>query len=206
MQSQVAERDNRSQTSNTEPVRGNGGVSLDVFAGTAGVFELRQGFTASRVGASAGFDEFEALLARTLELVSVDSASLESGWAWSRPGNEFAILEQKGQTELGFEAFNGSPIGTQNAKWVSYLDAFIVESNSWLDEEQPNANGEKANDYQEARNAMPLTGKGHRTQSNESYESGSDNCVSSNAGANDLHSAYYPSETNGSHLKCEETK
>jgi hypothetical protein len=206
MQSQVAERDYRCETSNAVPVSGNGCVTLDAFACFTRALEFEQSLPRGGAWASTGFNEFESLLARTLEFVSVDSASLKSGWAWSRPSDEFTILEQEGQAKLGFEAIDSRPIGSKNSKRVSHLDAILVESNSWLNEEQPNASGEKGDDVQQGWQALPAKREGYRADGNKSYESGSDNCVSSNAGANDLHSAYYPSETNGSHLKCEETK
>jgi hypothetical protein len=206
MQSQVAERDYRCETSNAEPVRGNGGVSLDAFAGFSGAFELSQGFARGGVRASTGFDKLEAFLTRTLELVPVDSSSLNSGWARSRPSNELSILENEGEAKLGVELIDCGPVGAKDSKWVSDLDPFFAVADSWLNEEKPDANGKESDDVQQDWQALPVASEGNRADGNQSYESGSDNCVSSNAGANDLHSAYYPSETNGSHLKCEETK
>ena len=206
MQSQVAERHNRDQTSNAVPVHGHGGVSLDVFAGLAGAFELQQRSTRSGARGSARFDVFETLLSGAFEFVSVDASGLDSRWAWGRPSDELATRPQNGKAVASFEALYGSPIGFEYSKRVSNHNLIFIEKNSWFDEEQPDGSAKESQDGQQAWQFVGVAGDQSRNNGAERDGSGSDNCVSSEAWANDVHVANYPSETNGSHLKCEETK
>lgn len=206
MQSQVAERANRDQTSNAVPVHGDGGVSFDVFAGCASNLELQQGFARSGVRSATGFDVLQALEIGALEFMLVDSASLKPGRAWGRPSDEFASAPKNGQTVSGFETLYGSPVGLENAKWVSNDDLVFVESDSRFDEEQPNGYTEEAQNHEQTWQLLEVAGYQSRNNGAEGDGRSSDNCVSSEAWANDVHVANYPSETNGSHLKCEETK
>ena len=206
MQSQVSERDYREQASNAEPIHGHGGVSLDALAGLASALELQQGTTRGGVRSSAGFDELEALEIAALELMLVDSTSLDSRRAWGRPADKLSARPQHGQTKLGFEAFYGGPVALENSERVSDLETVVVVLDSWLDEEQPYGQVEERQHGEQVRKFAPLSSDQSRSNGNRGYESGSDNCVSSEGWSNDFHSAYYPSEINGSHKKCEETK
>ncbi len=206
MQSQVAESDYREQSSNAEPVHGHGGVSLDALAGLASALELQQGTTRGGVWGSAGFNELEALEVAALELMLVDSTSLDSGRAWSRPANKLSARPKYGQTKLRFESLNGCPVAFENSERVSDLETVLVVLDSWLDEEQPYGQVEERQHGEQVRKFAVLASDQSRNNSNRGYESGSDNCVSSEGWSNDVHSAYYPSEINGSHKKCEETK
>ena len=118
MQSQVAERDYREQSSNAEPVHGHGGVSLDALAGLASALELQQGTTRGGVWSLTGFDELEALEVAALEFMLVDSSSLDSGRAWSRPADKLSARPQDGQSKLGFESLNGGPVAFEDSERV----------------------------------------------------------------------------------------
>lgn len=206
MQSQVAERDYREQSSNAEPVHGHGGVSLDALAGLASALELQQGTTRGGVWSLTGFDELEALEVAALEFMLVDSSSLDSGRAWSRPADKLSARPQDGQSKLGFESLNGGPVAFEDSERVSDLETVLVVLDSWLNEEQPHGQIEERQHDEQVRKFAGLASDQSRSNGNRGYESGSDNCVSSEGWSNDVHSAYYPSEINGSHKKCEETK
>ena len=206
MQSQVTERYYREQTSNSEPVHGHGGVSLDALAGLASALELQQGTTRGRVWGSPWFDELEALEVGALELMLVDSASLDSRRAWCRPADELSTREQDGKPKLSFETRYGRPVGFEDSERVSNLETVSVELDSWFDEEKPNCRVEERQHYEQVRKTARLTSNQRRTKGDSGYESGSDNCVSSEGWSNGLHSDYYPSEINGSHKQCEEAK
>ncbi len=206
MQSQVAERDYRDKSSNAEPVHGHGCVSFDVFAGCACALELQQGFARGGARGSTGFDVFESFEVAPFEFMLVDASGLDSRRAWSRPGNELSTRPENGQAEFRLETTDGGPISFENAERVSDHDFILVEADSWLDEEQPHGYSKKAQDGEDARQFVEASGNQGRNNGAESDNCGSDNCVSSEAWANDVHVANYPSETNGSHLKCEETK
>ena len=206
MQSQVAERANRDQTSNSVPVHGDGGVSFDVFAGSASALELQQGFARSGVGGASGFDVLQSLEIGALELMLVDASGLESRRTWGRPSDEFASTPKNGQTVSGFETLYGSPVGFEDAKWVSDHDLVFVENDSRFDEEQPNGYTEESQNREQTRQFVEVSGDQSRNNGAERDGRGSDNRVSSEAWANNVHVANYPSESNGSHLKCEETK
>jgi hypothetical protein len=136
----------------------------------------------------------------------VDATSLDSGWTRSRPTDKLSTRPQNGEAKPGLEALDGRPISFENAERVSDLEAILVELDSRLDEEQPDGNVEERQHCEQVRNLAQFSGDEGRNNCASGHESGSDNCVSSDAWSNDVHSAYYPSEINGSHKKCEETK
>ena len=206
MQSQVAERDHRDETSNAVPVHGYACASLDVFGGLAGALELQQSATRGRGWSSTGLDVFETFLNGSLEFMSVDLARLQPRGAWGRPGDELLAAEQNGQAKFGFEAIDSSPVDGKNPEWVSNDDFGFVELDSWFNEEQPNGQIKEGQHADQAGKTFRLTGYECRNNGAQCNCSGTDNCVTSETWSNDVHSAYYPSETNGSHEMCEETK
>jgi len=204
MKSNVAERNHSAATDYTEPVRAYGVVAARVGALAAGEFELNEG--AARVAGFelAGLNVGESLLGAALDLVPVDSTSLKSGWAWSRPGNELATLGDNCESVLGFEINDCAPAGFEAAKWVDDLDSFFVELDSWLNKEEPGASREESYKVEHAEPIAPIAREGRANEGHNRNGGNADDCKLSYAWTNDVHSDYYPSEQNESHHKCED--
>ena len=192
MQTQVSQDQSYEQGGNAEPICADG----ELFCGVSGVasnfLELPINTAGLRVMGEAGFNELELLEAGALEVVPSDSLDLATAWGRGRPSNEFLGFDHEGESELGFEAFDGSPVSAQNSDRIGHDDSRLVKFDIRADNEEPNQDVDGSQTEDETRQVVPGLSRNRTDQSKQGHDADADSGVEADLRSNSSHEVHYP--------------
>ena len=192
MQAKVGQNKGGSEPENSAPICDDGNGFCGVVGFASNLIELPINTAGFGIVGQAGLDEFETLELSSFEVMPVDSADFAPAWSGSRPSDKFFLAGHEGQTEFGFKASNGSPIGAQDSKRVYNDDMRFVKADLWRDEEYPDGDVDYAQDSKNIRQAFPSAGDGDGQEGAKGNHRGANRGVETYSRSNGFHASNYP--------------
>jgi len=192
MQTQVSQSERSNQGSNAQPVCADDGMFCGVEGFASNLVELPIDASGFRVMGQAGFDELELLEARAPELMPVDAAHLSAARGWSRPGDEFLGLGDKGEAEFGFKTLDGTPVGPQHSNWISDDNSVVIELDARADDEQPDQDVDRGQTQGKTRQTGPALRNHGADQAQQGNQPHANSGVEADFWSNSSHELNYP--------------
>ena len=194
MQIDVSQTGYDQESSQAQPVCAD--LDGSGFCGVQGsnLFELPKSASRFEAVNEARLDEGLVLEAGSLQIMLGDSANFSAARGWGRPGNELLVAGNYGETEFGFEAFDGGPICFEDAQWVDDNDLLGVVNDSRVDEKNPNREIDGGNCAEQTWKVTPGASNNGWDDARQGYESSADSGVKADLGSDGVHVSNYPYE------------